>query len=138
VQRRSNRNGYFLTVEEFDGRRRCGNILILEGRYGQGWEQLIVEVRMANFSLREASKGKKDKEGKGRSYAEVLALKEPSAGTNKAQEDVSPAMAPVNQIPVRFLRVYPKPGKNTGKAPTVPAVLWDRMRKASSEEVLEK
>ena len=50
-------------MEEFDGRRRC-NILIPEGRYGQGWEQLIVEVCMANFSLREASKGKKDKEGR--------------------------------------------------------------------------
>jgi hypothetical protein len=63
-----------LAVEEFDGRRSCGNILIPEGRYGRGWEQLIVEMHMANFSLHEASKEKKDKEGKGRrSYAEVLA-----------------------------------------------------------------
>jgi hypothetical protein len=29
-------------------------------------------------------------------------------------------MALVNQILARFLHVYPKPGKNTGKAPTVP------------------
>jgi hypothetical protein len=63
-------------VEEFDGKRRCGNILIPEERYGQGWEQHIVEVHMANFSLHEANKGNKDKEGKGRrSYAEVLAWK---------------------------------------------------------------
>jgi hypothetical protein len=38
AQRRSNRHGCFLIVEEFDGRRRCGNIVIPEGRYGQGWE----------------------------------------------------------------------------------------------------
>jgi hypothetical protein len=79
-----------LTVEEFDGRRRCGNILIPEGRYGQGWEQLIVEVRMANFSLHEASNGKKDKEGKGRSYAEVLALKEPSQGLTRPKKMLVP------------------------------------------------
>ena len=61
-------------------------------------------------------------------------LKEPSAGTSKAQEDVSPAMAPVNQIPVRFLRVYPKPGKNTGKASTVPAShLSKRLSAANSD-----
>ena len=35
VQRRSNRHGCFLTVEEFDGRRRYGNILIPKGRYGR-------------------------------------------------------------------------------------------------------
>jgi hypothetical protein len=51
-------------MEEFDGRRRCGNILIPEGRYGQGWEQLIVEVRMANFSLHEASKERKTRRGR--------------------------------------------------------------------------
>ena len=130
AQRRSNRHGCFLTVEEFDGR--CGNILILG--YGQGWEQLIVEVRMASFSLHEASKGKKDKEGKGRSYAEVLVWKEPFAGTKKAQEDVSPAMASANQIPVRFLCVYPKPRKNTGKAPMVPTShLSERLSAVNSE-----
>ena len=109
-------------MEESDGRRRCGRILILKGRYGLRWEQLIVEVGMANFSLREANKGKKDKEGKGmRSYIEVLALKEPYVRTNKAQEDVSPAMAPMNQILARILHVYPKLEENMGKVPTVPA-----------------
>jgi hypothetical protein len=37
VQKRSNRHGQFLTIEEFDGRRRVGAVLIPEGWYGQGW-----------------------------------------------------------------------------------------------------
>jgi hypothetical protein len=42
AQRRSNRHGSFLTVEEFDGRRRCGTILILKegmakGGNGSSW-----------------------------------------------------------------------------------------------------
>ena len=75
AQRRSNRHGCFLAIEEFDGMRRCGSILILEGRYGQGWERFILKVRRANSSLREVKEVKKDKEVKGRrSYAEVMAL----------------------------------------------------------------
>jgi hypothetical protein len=55
-------------------------------------------------------------------------------GTKKAQEDVSPVMAPVNQIPVRFLRVYPKPRRNTGKAPTVPVShLSERLSAVNSD-----
>jgi hypothetical protein len=130
AQRRSNRHRCFLTVEEFDGRRRCGNILIPEGRYGQGWDQFMLELRKAISSLREVSKGKKDKEVNGRrSYAEVMALtvnpseecfgsypepiarvsgwlKESSAGTNKlAQEAVKPNGAlKKNHIPVRLFR----------------------------------
>jgi hypothetical protein len=50
----SNRHGRFLTIEEFDGRRkRCGAILILEGRYGQGWVRFILKIRLANSSLKE-------------------------------------------------------------------------------------
>jgi hypothetical protein len=40
----SNRHGRFLTIEEFAGRRRCGAILIPEGRYGQGWERFISKM----------------------------------------------------------------------------------------------
>ena len=47
----SNRHGRFLTIEEFDGRRRVGVILIPEGHYGQGWERFILETRLANSSL---------------------------------------------------------------------------------------
>ena len=36
VQKCSNRHGCFLTIEEFEGRRRSGTILIPEGRVGQG------------------------------------------------------------------------------------------------------
>ena len=53
AQKCSNRHGRFLTVEEFDGRRRSGPILIPEGRYGQGWSRLILELRKVNESLRE-------------------------------------------------------------------------------------
>jgi hypothetical protein len=45
VQKRSNRHGRFLTIEEFEGRRRIGTILIPEGRYGQGWCHIISELR---------------------------------------------------------------------------------------------
>jgi hypothetical protein len=36
AQKRSNKHGRFLTIEEFDRRRRSGTILIPEGRFGQG------------------------------------------------------------------------------------------------------
>jgi hypothetical protein len=51
IQKCSNRHGRFLTIEEFDGRRRIGNILIPEGRYGQGWARLISELQMMSLSL---------------------------------------------------------------------------------------
>ena len=54
-----------MTVEEFDDRRRCGAILILEGRYGQGWELFVSEVQLANLVLhevREVKERKKEKE----------------------------------------------------------------------------
>jgi hypothetical protein len=53
TQKCSNRHGCFLTIEEFDGRRRSGTILIPEGRFGQGWARLIVELDRASSSLRE-------------------------------------------------------------------------------------
>jgi hypothetical protein len=51
VQRRSNRHGRFITIEEFEGRNRRGSILIPEGRHGQGWTRLISELRTARMSL---------------------------------------------------------------------------------------
>jgi hypothetical protein len=51
VQKRSNRHGRFLTIEEFEGRRRIGTILIPEGRYGQGWCRLISELRQVKEVL---------------------------------------------------------------------------------------
>ena len=51
TQKCSNRHNRFLTIEEFDGRRRSGIILIPEDRYGQGWARLIVELDRANSFL---------------------------------------------------------------------------------------
>jgi hypothetical protein len=51
TQKRSNKHGRFLMIEEFDGRRRRGSILVPEGRYGQGWARLMVELDGANSSI---------------------------------------------------------------------------------------
>jgi hypothetical protein len=56
TQKRSNRHGRFLSIEEFDGRRRSGIILIPEGRYGQGWARLMVELDGVNSYLWEGRK----------------------------------------------------------------------------------
>ena len=61
VQKRANRHGRFLTIEEFEGRRRIGMVLVPEGRYGQGWSCLISELRQVKASLwvgRETREGK--------------------------------------------------------------------------------
>lgn len=52
AQKCTNWHKNFLTIEEFDSRRRCGSIMVLEGRFGRGWDRLKVEVRRANSSLR--------------------------------------------------------------------------------------
>jgi hypothetical protein len=51
TQKCSNRHGSFLTIEEFDGRKKCGSIMVPEGRFGQRWDRFMVEVRRANSSL---------------------------------------------------------------------------------------
>ena len=61
VQKRANRHGRFLTIKEFEGRRRIGTVLVLEGRYGQGWSCLISKLRQVKASLwvgREIREGK--------------------------------------------------------------------------------
>jgi hypothetical protein len=68
----SNRHGNFMTIEEFDGRKRYGSIMILEGRYGQGWERLKSEVSKANSSLSVWEKWKCKKVMLGRSYIEIV------------------------------------------------------------------
>jgi hypothetical protein len=65
MQKRSNRHGRFLSVEEFDGRRRCGSILIPEGPYGQGSARLMVELDGANSLLWEGRKSRERKKGSG-------------------------------------------------------------------------
>jgi hypothetical protein len=51
VQRRSNRHGRFIIMEEFEGRTRRGSVLIPEGRYGQGWTRLLSELKIARTTL---------------------------------------------------------------------------------------
>jgi hypothetical protein len=84
VQKCANRHGHFLTIEEFDGRRRCGNILIPEGRRGQGRERLISELKKASSSLWEGRVFRESKMKKvatdGRSFAEVVGLSKNSSG----------------------------------------------------------
>jgi hypothetical protein len=53
TQKRSNKHGRFLSIEEFEGRRRSGIVLVPEGRYGQGWARLMVELDGAFLLLRE-------------------------------------------------------------------------------------
>jgi hypothetical protein len=53
TQKRSNKHGRFLSIEEFEGRRRCGIVLVPEGRFGQGWASLMVELDGALSLLRE-------------------------------------------------------------------------------------
>jgi hypothetical protein len=69
VQKRSNRHGRFLTIEEFEGRRRIGTILIPEGRYGQGWCRIISELREVKAVLwegRESRAGETEKSLEGK------------------------------------------------------------------------
>jgi hypothetical protein len=75
VQRRSNRHGGFIIMEEFEGSSRRGSILIPEGRYGQGWTRLLSELRIARRTIwkdREFKDSKAMQMVTGRSYAEVV------------------------------------------------------------------
>jgi hypothetical protein len=81
VQKCSNRHGRFLIIEEFDGRRRIGTILIPEGRYGQGWARLISELQKLSVSLwkrREIrEKTMRNVVSARRSFAEVVGQSKP-------------------------------------------------------------
>jgi hypothetical protein len=76
AQQRYNRHGRFITIEEFDGRKCRGSILIPEGRHGQGWSRLISELRTARLALWKDRKFRESKVAKAvsgdRSYAEVV------------------------------------------------------------------
>jgi hypothetical protein len=78
VQRRSNRHGRFITIEEVGESKRSGIILIPEGYHGQGWTSLISELRRARSSLwkgREFRESKVERTGSARrSYAEAVGL----------------------------------------------------------------
>jgi hypothetical protein len=80
VQRRSNRHGNFILIEEYEGRNHRGSVLIPEGRYGQGWTKLVLELRIARSSLwkgREFKVSKTTQVDLGRSFAEVVGRPKP-------------------------------------------------------------
>jgi hypothetical protein len=72
VEKCSNQHGKFLTIVEFDGRHRSGSIMIPEGRHGQGWNRLKLEVSRVNSSLSVREKWKYNMVTVGRSYADVV------------------------------------------------------------------
>jgi hypothetical protein len=84
VQRRANRHGNFIFIEEYEGRNRRGSVLIPEGRYGQGWTRLISELRIARLTLwkgRDFRVNKGSQVIPGKSFAEVVGRqKRPESG----------------------------------------------------------
>jgi hypothetical protein len=76
TQRRENRHGRFLTIEEFNGSRRCGSVLVPEGWSGRGWSKMIGELRGACSSLKIGRGLRREKPNLithgSRSYAEVV------------------------------------------------------------------
>jgi hypothetical protein len=75
VQKRSNRHGSLIIIEEFEGKNRRGSVLIPEGRHGQGWTRLVSKLRIAKLSLwkgREFRESKVTQVVSGRSFAEVV------------------------------------------------------------------
>jgi len=51
AQQCANRHGYFLTIEEYEGRRRKGSVLVPKGKFGEGWKRFMEELRLAFNSL---------------------------------------------------------------------------------------
>jgi hypothetical protein len=75
VQKCYNSHGRYMIIEERDGRRRCGIILIPEGWHGQGWARIISELRRVKEILLGDNVSRGSKAAKvipGRSFAEVV------------------------------------------------------------------
>jgi hypothetical protein len=75
VQKCHNSHGRYLILEERDGRRRCGIILIPEGWHGHGWARIISELRRAKGLLIGENVSRGSKAAKvipGRSFAEAV------------------------------------------------------------------
>jgi hypothetical protein len=130
AQKRYNRHGRFITIEEYEGRNRRGSILIPEGRHGQGWSRLISELRTARMAL---WKDRKFRESKvaiavsgDRSYAEVVGGSKSSmvvevsapvktlGGREKAHHQTRPARVPVSSQMVTTLEPAVKGGYQGG------------------------
>jgi hypothetical protein len=80
VQRRSNRHGGFIFIEEFEGNKRRGSILVPEERHGQGWSRLASELRISRLTLWEDRVFRERKAARvvaGRSFAAVVGRPKP-------------------------------------------------------------
>jgi hypothetical protein len=94
VDKCSNRHGNFLRIEEFDGRKRRGSIMIPEGRYGEGWDRLKMEVSKANSFLGVREKWRCNMVTAGKSYAEAVLAAQPRGYDDcglKSKQDKTPA-----------------------------------------------
>jgi hypothetical protein len=94
VEKCSNRHGKFLRIEEIDGRKRRGSIMIPEGRYGEGWNRLKMEVSKANSSLGVREKWRSNMVKAGKSYAEAVLAAQPGGHGDrglKSKQDLAPA-----------------------------------------------
>jgi hypothetical protein len=102
--KRSNRNGNFLEIEEYDSRGRCGSIIIPEGRYGQGWERLKVHVSRAFASLRVPRIIRESAMVTGRrSFAEVVGLSQ-----NQSEECFNAYSEPIARVPLWLKEARPR------------------------------
>jgi hypothetical protein len=89
VQRRANRHGSFIFIEEYEGRNRRGSVLIPEGRHGQGWCRLVSELKIARSALwkgREFRVRKASRVIPGRSFAEVVGRPQSSEVAGKMMQ----------------------------------------------------
>jgi hypothetical protein len=130
VQKRYNRHGRFLIIEEFEGRNRRGSILIPEGRHGQGWSRLLSELRTARLALWKDRKFRESKVAKAvsgdRTFAEVVGGPKSSTvaeglvpvkkvgGREKAHHQTRPAIIPVSTQTVTSLEPAVKGGYQGG------------------------
>jgi hypothetical protein len=116
-QQCSNRHGYFLLVEEYEGRKKSGSILVPKGRYGEGWERFEVELCLAISHL-QADQSRVTKQISAsevplagtkletrRSFAEVLTSSLPVS-----EEPFGPSIQPLARIP-RWLEASKESGK---------------------------
>jgi hypothetical protein len=106
AQQCSNRHGFFLIIEEYEGRRRSGFVLVPKGRIGEGWERFGVELHLAFNRLLAGPSSylkqprltddtqSKPKPELRRSFAEVLRSSSP-----KVEETFGPSNRPLARVP---------------------------------------
>jgi hypothetical protein len=119
AQRCFNRHGSFLLVEEYDGRRKSGVVLVPEGRRGEGWDLFGAALRWVNeFFRKGATMGKarplvQAVRGR-RTFAEVLMRNSVLVHT------LAPAPVPAVRREKRMKNSYPMVKSSTARhGPTV-------------------